>query len=88
MNTSRPGAYPQQRALALEPANNVRLARAVLNRRLRAGKVAAAKAIRRTSRDTDTMTVAELLLSQRGWAEAFLEDACSVSPSEKRRSGP
>jgi hypothetical protein len=64
------------------------VARALLNRRLRAAEVAAAKAILRTSRDTDAMTVADLLLSQRGWAEAFLEDACSVSPVGEKTLGP
>jgi hypothetical protein len=42
------------------------LTRATLKRRLRACEVAAADAILRNSRHTDTMTVAEPLLSQRG----------------------
>ena len=67
MSTDRPNGSARQRLLALERANRVRLTRAALKRRLRAGEVAAADAILRSSRDTDTMTVAELLLSQRGW---------------------
>ena len=67
MSTDRPHGPARQRLLALEPANRVRLTRAALKRRLRAGELTAADAILRGSRDTDTMTVAELLLSQRGW---------------------
>jgi hypothetical protein len=67
MSTSRAGRSPEQRLLALERANHVRNARAELKRQLRAGEVEAAEAILRCSRDTDTMTVTELLLSQRGW---------------------
>ena len=88
MNTSRSGASPQQRALALERANHVRLARAVLKRRLRAGEVVAAEAILRGSRDTDTMTVTELLLSQRGWGPRRAAKMLrSVSLSESKTLG-
>jgi hypothetical protein len=56
-----------QRLRALERARHVRVARAALKRRLRRGEEAAAEAILRGSRDTDTMTLADLLLSQPGW---------------------
>ena len=90
MNTSRSGPSPEQRALALERANHVRLARAVLKRRLRAGEVVAAEAILRGSRDTDTMTVTELLLSQRGWgprraAKMLSESKTLGSLTERQR---
>jgi hypothetical protein len=68
VNTSRVGASAQQRRLlALDQANHVRVARAVLKRRLRDGDLAPDDAILRGSSETDTMTVAELLRSQRGW---------------------
>jgi hypothetical protein len=67
MNTSRLDSPQQRRLLALDHANRVRGARAVLKRRLRAGEIAATEAILRRSSDIDTMTVAELLRSQRGW---------------------
>jgi len=70
MSSERPERPAPQRLLALERANRVRLTRATLKRRLRAGEVTAADAILRSSRDTDTMTIAELLLSQRGWGPA------------------
>ena len=88
MNTSRPGASPHQRALALERANHVRQARAVLKQRLRAGEVVAAEAILRGSRETDTMTVAELLLSQRGWGPTRATKMLrSVSLPERKTLG-
>jgi hypothetical protein len=88
MNNSHPGVSPQQRLLALDRANHVRNARATLKRRLRAGEIAAAEAILRGSRDTDTMTVAELLLSQRGWGPRRSSKMLrSVSLSEKKTLG-
>jgi hypothetical protein len=67
MDTGREGASPHQRLLALDRANQIRTARAALKRRLRAGELAPNETILRGSSDTDTMTVAELLRSQRGW---------------------
>jgi len=81
-------ASPQQRLLALDRANHVRTARAALKRRLRAGEVAAAETILRSSRDTDTMTVGELLLSQRGWGPRRSSNMLrSVSLSEGKTLG-
>jgi hypothetical protein len=86
MNTGPEGASPRQRQLALVRANHVRAARAALKRRLRAGEVAAAEAILRCSRDTDTMTVADRLLSRRGWdrgdaRSCFVQSRC---PRQRR----
>jgi hypothetical protein len=88
MSTDRPDKSGRQRLLALERANHVRLTRATLKRQLRAGEVAAADAILRSTRDTDTMTVAELLLSQRGWGPTRSANMLrSVSLSEKKTLG-
>ena len=88
MNTGPEGASPRQRQLALVRASHVRAARAGLKRRLRAGEVAAAEAILRCSRDTDTMTVADLLLSQRGWGPRRCSKLLrSVSVSETATLG-
>jgi hypothetical protein len=85
MSTDRPDWSPRQPLLALARANHVRLTRATLKRRLRAGEVAAADAILRSSRETDTMTIAELLMSQRGWGPARSAKMLrSVSLSEKK----
>jgi hypothetical protein len=57
----------QQPLLALERANRVRSARAELKRKLGCGELNAAEAILRNARETQTMAIADLLLSQRGW---------------------
>jgi hypothetical protein len=88
MSTDRTDGSARQRPLALERANYVRLTRAALKRRLRAGEVAAAGAILRSSRDTDRMTVAELLVSKRGWGPTRSAKMLrSVSRSEKKTLG-
>ncbi len=67
MNGSSETTATPQRLQALKHANRIRIARAEIKRRLREGELEAAEAILRCPRATDTMTVAELLLSQRGW---------------------
>ena len=60
-------AVAPQCLTALERANDVRLARAQLKRRVRAGGLAAAEVVLTSPWQTRTMLVAELLMSQRGW---------------------
>lgn len=52
---------------ALERANLVRLARAELKRAIARGDVEAAKVVRDCPWETESMTLAELLTSQRRW---------------------
>ena len=59
-------ATPQCLA-ALERANDVRLARAQVKRRVRAGGLTAAEVVLTSTWQTRTMSVGELLMSQRGW---------------------
>jgi hypothetical protein len=89
VNSSREGASAEQRRfLALDRANHIRAARAALKRRLRAGELAPADTILRGSGDTDTMTVAELLRSQRGWGPKRASKVLrSVSLSERKTLG-
>jgi hypothetical protein len=88
MSTSRAGTLAEQHLLALKHANYIRTARAELKRQLRAGQVKAAQVILRGSRDTDTMTVTELLSSQRGWGPARSKKILlSVSLSERKTLG-
>jgi hypothetical protein len=56
-----------QRLRALERANEVRLARAELKRRIADGEVSAAEIILGCPREASRWTVAELLVSQRRW---------------------
>ena len=52
---------------ALQRANEVRLARAELKRRVASGELSAAEVIRMPPDEALTMEVAELLMSQRRW---------------------
>jgi len=60
-------AVAPQCLAALGRANDVRLARAQLKRRVRAGGLAAAEVVLTSPWQTRTMSVGDLLMSQRGW---------------------
>jgi hypothetical protein len=53
--------------LALERANRVRLARAALKRKIAAGDLDAAEVVLTCPWETESMSVSELLMSQRRW---------------------
>jgi hypothetical protein len=55
---------------ALERANKVRLARADLKRRIATGELPAADVILQCPWEAHSMTVADLLMSQRRWGES------------------
>jgi hypothetical protein len=61
------GGGPQQHLRALERANEVRLARADLKRRIADGQVRAADVILTAPWEAESMAVADLLMSQRRW---------------------
>lgn len=63
--TMTPG--PPQRLRALERANEVRLARAELKRRIAFGQVTAATVIRECPWEAASWSIGELLMSQRRW---------------------
>ena len=70
--TTAPGrssASPEvpQHLRALEKANEVRLARAELKRAITRGEMEASEVIRGCPREVTSMSVAELLMSQRRW---------------------
>ncbi len=73
---------------ALAHANRVRLARAALKRAVASGDVEAANVIRDCPWETESMTLAELLTSQRRWgrtrARKFL---IALALSENKRLG-
>ena len=73
---------------ALAHANRVRLARAALKRSIARGDVAAAEVIRDCPWETESMTLAELLTSQRRWGRTrsrkFL---LALALSENKRLG-
>ena len=73
---------------ALEHANRVRLARAALKRSIGRGELRAAEVVRDCPWETESMTLAELLTSQRRWgrtrARKFL---LALALSENKRLG-
>jgi hypothetical protein len=62
LKTSEP-----QRLRALERANEIRLARAAIKRRIALGEVSAAEVILQCPEAADSWPVGELLISQRRW---------------------
>jgi hypothetical protein len=58
---------PPQRLQALERANEVRLARAELKRRIAGGSVSAADVILACPQEANSWSMRELLMSQRRW---------------------
>jgi hypothetical protein len=86
--TTAPAAHTPQHMEALARANRVRLARAELKRSIARGDVDAAEVVRDCPWETESMTLAELLTSQRRWgrtrARKFL---LSLSLNENKRLG-
>lgn len=69
--TATPIASPEtpQHMRALERANSVRLARAELKRAIARGEKDAAEVVEESPWETESMTIAELLTSQRRWGQ-------------------
>ena len=83
-----PAAGAPQHMQALAYANRIRLARAALKRAVARGDKSAAEVIRECPMETGSMTLAELLTSQRRWgrtrARKFL---LSLALSENKQIG-
>jgi hypothetical protein len=80
-----PGPDGPQHLQALQRANAVRLARAELKRRVAEGDISAAQVILSSPWEADSMTVSDLLTSQRRWGSTrcrkFLQ--CLSIPENK-----
>jgi hypothetical protein len=73
---------------ALERANQVRLARAELKRRIAMGEVDVGEVILECPWEADSMAVADLLVSQRRWGQTRCRKFLSQIPmSEKKTVG-
>ncbi|MCW3026287.1 MAG: hypothetical protein JWM29_1719 [Solirubrobacterales bacterium] len=73
---------------ALERANQVRLARAELKRRVAVGELDAGEVILECPWEADSMAVADLLMSQRRWGQTRCRKFLSQIPmSEKKTIG-
>ncbi len=86
-STLAPASIPQHMQ-ALEHANRIRLARASLKRAVAAGQVDAAEIVKDPPTEVESMSVGELLRSQRRWgrtrARKFL---FSLALNENRELG-
>jgi hypothetical protein len=77
-----------QHMRALAHANQVRLARAALKREIASGDAAAAEVVRECPWEVGTMTVGELLRSQRRWGRARARKFLfSLAMNENRELG-
>ena len=77
-----------QHMQALEHANKVRLARAALKRNIARGELDAAEVIRECPWETESMTLAELLTSQRRWGRTRSRKFLfALALSENKRLG-
>jgi hypothetical protein len=73
---------------ALERANQVRLARAELKRRVAVGEITASEVILERPWEADSMAVADLLMSQRRWGQTRCRKFLAQVPmSEKKTIG-
>jgi hypothetical protein len=73
---------------ALQRANQVRLARAELKRRVAMGEVQVAEVILECPWEADSMAVADLLMSQRRWGQTRCRKFLAQIPmSEKKTVG-
>jgi hypothetical protein len=86
-STVAPAAVPQH-IQALEHANRVRLARAALKRQVQAGALEAHEVVRTCPWETETMSVSELLRSQRRWGRTRTRKFLTpLALSENRQLG-
>ena len=86
-STIAPAPMPQHMR-ALAEANRVRLARAALKRMVQAGDVDTAEVVRECPWEVETMTVGELLRSQRRWGRTRTRKfLVSLALNENRQLG-
>jgi hypothetical protein len=75
-----------QHMRALERANKVRLARADLKRRIATGEVNVTDVILECPWEAQSMTVADLLMSQRRWGETRCRKFLAVVPMSEAKT--
>ena len=77
-----------QHLQALARANRVRLARAAIKRSIASGETTAAEVLRSDSWETESMSLAELLASQRRWGRTRVRKFLQMlALSEQKRLG-
>lgn len=87
-STTAPSGQTPQHMQALARANRVRLARAELKRSIGRGEVDVSEVIRDCPWETESMTLAELLTSQRRWGRTRARKLLqALALSENKRLG-
>jgi hypothetical protein len=71
---------------ALERANKVRLARAELKRRIATGEIGVAEVIVQCPWEAQSMSVADLLMSQRRWGESRCRKFLATVPMSETKT--
>lgn len=86
MNPSAMIAPGPQHLRALARANEVRLARAELKRRVCDGEISAAEVILSSPWEAETMTVSDLLMSQRRWGHTRCRKFLQCVPMSENKT--
>jgi hypothetical protein len=84
--TARIAPAGPQYMRALERANKVRLARADLKRRVATGEVGVAEVILECPWEAQSMTVSDLLMSQRRWGESRCRKLLAMVPMSETKT--
>jgi hypothetical protein len=88
LNPATVGPGRQQHLRALEYANRVRLARARMKRRIASGELSAAEVILTCPWHAHSMSISDLLMSQRRWGRARCKRLLvSLTIAENKRIG-
>ena len=77
---------PPQHMQALKRANKVRLARAELKRRITAGEISAGEVILTCPWEADSMSVADVLMSQRRWGHTRCRNFLAGVPMSETKT--
>jgi hypothetical protein len=83
---AEPRSAGPQHMRALERANQVRLARADLKRRVASGEIGVAEVILDCPWEADSMAVADLLMSQRRWGQTRCRKFLTQIPMSEQKT--
>jgi hypothetical protein len=86
MNATATIAPAPQHMRALQRANEVRLARAELKRRIGAGETSAGEVILACPWEAESMTVADVLMSQRRWGHTRCRKFLAAIPISETKT--
>ena len=88
MNASASTTPAPQHLQALERANEIRLARAAVKRRVATGDLSAAEVVLICPPEVEGMPVSDLLMSQHRWGRTRCRKLLAAVPLTARRAAP